>query len=132
MTSPSAFGKLTILWTDPPLAKRYAEIVRTTYRGDPKNADYYDTNLPALRRRPGRTSWMPPCATSFKTIPNQTAADLPTTTPTSSRRPTTGRLSAPFRSRTLRINSEGGVFVGQVKREKVPTSSGRRCFPTRC
>ena len=40
------------LWTSPPLALRYAELIRDELAAlDPDNGDYYDENLAALRER---------------------------------------------------------------------------------
>ena len=58
------------LWTDPPLAKRYAEIVKDDVsKRDPKNADYYDTNYQRFAAQVDELDAA--MRTSFKTIPNR-------------------------------------------------------------
>lgn len=118
------------LWTDPPLAKRYAEIVKDDVsKRDPKNADYYDTNYQRFAAQVDELDAA--MRTSFKTIPN--------------RRLLTYHDAYAYFAKTYDWKVVGAIqvsdfedptpkevasLVGQVKREKVPAIFGSEVFPS--
>ena len=128
---PRSGGKPTPhLWTDPPLAKRYAEIVKDDVsKRDPKNADYYDTNYQRFAAQVDELDAA--MRTSFKTIPN--------------RRLLTYHDAYAYFAKTYDWKVVGAIqvsdfedptpkevasLVGQVKREKVPAIFGSEVFPS--
>lgn len=118
------------LWTDPPLAKRYAEIVKDDVsKRDPKNADYYNTNYQRFAAQVDELDAA--MRTSFKTIPN--------------RRLLTYHDAYAYFAKTYDWKVVGAIqvsdfedptpkevasLVGQVKREKVPAIFGSEVFPS--
>ena len=118
------------LWTDPPLAKRYAEIVKDDVsKRDPKNADYYNTNYQRFAAQVDELDAA--MRTSFKTVPN--------------RRLLTYHDAYAYFAKTYDWKVVGAIqvsdfedptpkevasLVGQVKREKVPAIFGSEVFPS--
>ena len=85
------------LWTNPPMAKRYGEIIADELaKVDPANADYYQGNYEKFAAKLDELDQA--MRTSFATIPREAQSCSPTTTPTpTSARSTAGTSSAPSR-----------------------------------
>ena len=118
------------LWTDPPLAKRYAEIVKDDVsKRDPKNADYYDTNYQRFAAQVDELDAA--MRTSFKTIPNRrllTYYDAYAYFAKTYDWKVVGAIQvSDFEDPTPK---EVASLVGQVKREKVPAIFGSEVFPS--
>ena len=118
------------LWTDPPLAKRYAEIVKDDVsKRDPKNADYYDTNYQRFAAQVDELDAA--MRTSFKPIPNRRLLTYNNTYAHFAKTydwKVVGAIQvSDFEDPTPK---EVASLVGQVKREKVPAIFGSEVFPS--